>query len=61
MKEAAALKVDGTPALFIEGERVTGAQPLPLLWAAIDRALRAQGVTPPPNTVSTPAPVHGAQ
>ena len=61
MKEAAALKVDGTPALFIEGERITGAQPLPLLWAAIDRALRAQGITPPPNTVSAPAPSRGAQ
>ncbi len=49
MKEAEALKIDGTPALFIDGERVSGAQPLPYLWAAIDRALRAQGVTPPPN------------
>ena len=49
MKEAEALKIDGTPALFIDGERVSGAQPLPYVWAAIDRALRAQGITPPPE------------
>ncbi len=56
MKEAEDLKIDGTPALFINGERVSGAQPLPYLWAAIDRALRAEGVTPPPEPAATPAP-----
>ncbi len=61
MKEAEVLKVDGTPALFIDGERITGAQPLPLLWAAIDRALRAQGITPPPNTISVPPSMHGGE
>ncbi len=56
LKEADSLKIDGTPVLFIDGERVSGAQPLPLLWAAIDRALRAQGITPPPGAPpSTPA------
>ena len=54
MKEADALHIDGTPALFIDGERVSGAQPLPYLWAAIDRALRADGITPPPDP-ETPA------
>ncbi len=54
-KEAEALKVDGTPALFIDGERIAGAQPLPYVWAAIDRALRAQGITPPPNSLATPS------
>ncbi len=54
MQEAEALKVDGTPALFINGERVSGAQPVPYLWAAIDRALRAQGITPPPEPASKP-------
>lgn len=52
MAEAAQLRVDGTPALFIDGERISGAQPLPYVWAAIDRALRARGLTPPPE----PAP-----
>ena len=55
MKEAEELKIDGTPALFIDGERVAGAQPLPYLWAAIDRALRAQGITPPPEPAPMPA------
>ncbi len=55
MKEADSLKIDGTPSLFIDGERVSGAQPLPALWAAIDRALRAQGVTPPPEPAAAAA------
>ena len=59
MKEAEGLKIDGTPALFIDGERVAGAQPLPYLWAAIDRALRAQGITPPPEPAPAPAPAAG--
>ncbi len=58
-REATALKVDGTPALFIDGERISGAQPLPYVWAAIDRALRAQGIAPPPNTLT--APVQGGK
>ena len=50
MKEAGKLGVDGTPTLFINGERLSGARPLADVWATIDRALRAEGVTPPPNT-----------
>ena len=49
MKEADGLKIDGTPTLFVNGERVAGAQPISAVWSAIDRALRAEGVTPPPN------------
>ncbi len=60
-REAEALKVDGTPALFIDGERISGAQPLPYVWAAVDRALRAQGITPPPNNLSVPAGKSGGQ
>ena len=40
-KEAEALGVDGTPALFVEGERVAGAVPEDQVWMVIDRALRA--------------------
>jgi protein-disulfide isomerase len=47
-KEAESLGVEGTPALFIEGERIGGALPEAQLWKVIDRALRAAGVEPPP-------------
>jgi protein-disulfide isomerase len=55
MDEAAKLNIDGTPTLFVDGERITGAQPLEVVWNAVDRALRAQGITPPPRP-SVPAP-----
>ncbi len=54
-KEADALGVDGTPALFIEGERISGAQPQEEVWSAIDRALRAAGEAPPPSELPAPA------
>lgn len=47
-KEAEALGVDGTPALFIDGERINGALPAEQVWMVIDRALRADGIEPPP-------------
>ena len=50
-KEAESLGVDGTPALFIEGERINGAVPEEQVWLVIDRALRAAGQEPP----ATPA------
>jgi protein-disulfide isomerase len=52
MKEADALRIDGAPALFIDGERIPGAVPQEVLWVVIDRALRADGVTPPPSPAS---------
>jgi protein-disulfide isomerase len=54
-KEAESLGVEGTPALFIEGERIGGALPEAQLWKVIDRALRAAGVEPP----ATPAQPSG--
>jgi protein-disulfide isomerase len=45
--EAESLGVEGTPALFIDGERIYGALPEELLWQVIDRALRAEGIEPP--------------
>lgn len=47
MKEAEQLRIDGTPALFVDGERLSGAQSQTLVWSAIDRALRARGIRPP--------------
>lgn len=55
VKEADALGIDGTPALFIEGEKISGAQPEEQVWAAIDRALRAAGEEPPPPEQPAPA------
>jgi protein-disulfide isomerase len=52
-KEADDLGIDGTPALFVDGERIIGAVPEDQVWMVIDRALRAAGEEPPP----TPAPV----
>ena len=56
-KEAEALGIDGTPALFIDGERINGAVPEQQVWLVIDRALRAQGEEPPatPETPGQPA------
>ncbi len=46
-KEAEALGIDGTPALFVDGERINGAVPEEQVWLVIDRALRADGIEPP--------------
>lgn len=54
LKEGESLGVDGTPALFIDGERISGAVPQEQLWLSIDRALRAAGVQPPPAPAIPP-------
>jgi len=54
-KDAEALGIEGTPALFIEGERLPGALPEAQLWMVIDRALRAAGVEPPSATAQPAA------
>jgi protein-disulfide isomerase len=52
MREGQSLGVEGTPALFIDGERISGAIPQEQIWLSIDRALRAAGIDPP----APPAP-----
>ncbi|MGO9317717.1 MAG: DsbA family protein [Terracidiphilus sp.] len=47
MKLAQSLRIEGAPALFVEGERISGALPQDQVWMVIDRALRAAGVEPP--------------
>jgi protein-disulfide isomerase len=59
MKQGDGLGVSGTPTLFINGERISGALPQTELWMAIDRALREAGVQPPAQVAETekkPAP-----
>ena len=53
MKLGETLRIEGTPALFVNGEKIDGAVPLDQLWTVIDRALRAEGEEPPANP---PAP-----
>ena len=54
--EALSMGLEGTPALFIDGEKIPGALPEAQLWLVIDRALRAAGVQPPPpSQPATPA------
>jgi protein-disulfide isomerase len=49
VKLAEDLDLDGTPAVFVNGERLNGgAVPQDQLWMAIDRALLAAGEQPPP-------------
>jgi protein-disulfide isomerase len=55
LKEAESLRIESAPAVFIDGERVDGAQPEEQLWMVIDRALRAAGEVPPPSPQPAPA------
>jgi protein-disulfide isomerase/uncharacterized lipoprotein YbaY len=49
-------KVDSTPTLFINGDKITGAVDVAFVFNLIDTALRVEGVTPPPPYVAPPAP-----
>ncbi|HMF64505.1 MAG TPA: thioredoxin domain-containing protein [Edaphobacter sp.] len=49
IKDAEALGVEATPALFINGEKLEGALPLEHVYRMIDNALIASGQTPPPQ------------
>ncbi len=50
IKQGDTLGVDGTPTLFINGERATGALPQDLLWTIVDRAIKDAGEIPPPQS-----------
>ena len=54
MKEGEALGIDATPTLFINGEKLDGAQPMEYVYRMVDDALKAAGQTPPPPFVPTP-------
>ena len=54
------LNLDATPTLFINGEKIEGAEPIEDVYRIIDNALIASGQTPPPLPASpagaVPAP-----
>ncbi len=54
-KEADSLGIEGTPAVFVNGERIDGAVPEEKVWMVIDRALRAAGEQPPATPPAGPA------
>jgi protein-disulfide isomerase len=57
MREGEKLGIDGTPQVFVDGERIAaGAQPTSAVWDSIDRALKADGITPPERADTAPAP-----
>lgn len=56
MKEADALGVNGTPALFINGQKIDGAVPASEVRAALDAALRDAGEPVPQHDPPAPAP-----
>jgi protein-disulfide isomerase len=51
IKHGEDLGVDRTPTFFVNGEHLTGV-PVQLLWVAIDRALRDEGIQPPSQAES---------
>lgn len=65
LAEGEQLNVNGVPALFINGEMITGAVPIEYVYRAIDSALTAQGITPPPSvpipSLDAPAPASPAR
>jgi protein-disulfide isomerase len=56
VKLADSLGIDGTPAVYVNGEKVNGgAVPVDQLWMVIDRALRSVGQEPPAATPAAPS------
>lgn len=55
MKEADSLGVNGTPALFINGQKLDGAVPIAEVRAALDAALKDAGEPAPQHLPSAPA------
>lgn len=56
MKEAEELGVNGTPALFINGQKIDGAVPIGEVRAALDAALKDAGEPVPQHLPSAPVP-----
>jgi protein-disulfide isomerase len=56
MRAADRAGVNATPTFFVNGERWAGQLGQHELWIMIDRALREQGITPPPESATPPSP-----
>ena len=56
MQLAESMGIEGTPAIFVNGEKINGAIPTDQLWIVIDRALRSVGENPPSTPPANPAP-----
>jgi protein-disulfide isomerase len=56
VKEGMEIGVQATPTLFVNGEKVDGAVPLPEMQALINRALRDAGQPVPQSAAATHAP-----
>ena len=56
MKEADGLGINGTPALFINGQKIDGAVPAGQVRAVLDAALRDAGEPVPQHVPPAPAP-----
>ena len=56
MKQADDLGVNGTPALFINGQKVDGVVPASKIRAILDAALKDAGESVPQHVPSAPAP-----
>ena len=56
MKQADELGINGTPALFVNGQKIDGAVPIGEVRAALDAALRDAGQPVPQHAPSAPAP-----
>lgn len=49
LREGESLNLNGVPALYINGQTINGAAPIEFVYRAVDDALVAQGLTPPPS------------
>jgi protein-disulfide isomerase len=58
--ESDPLRVDSTPILFINGEKVEGLVPIETIYHIIDQALIAEGKTPPPPPPAADKPAPAA-
>jgi protein-disulfide isomerase len=56
MKEAEGLGVNATPTLFVNGEKIDGALPIPQIREVLNRALKDAGVAPPPPQAPSATP-----
>ncbi len=54
------LGIGATPVLYINGEKLEGAYPIEYVYRMIDKALIAEGKTPPPPPAPAPQPAPAA-